>query len=149
MGRSLTSSNGVLAMYPVGLLTIPQQITGFTAEDIFDSENIVNSELVVGLHNKVVSGWLPNVVKQKVTLMANSSSNLLFEAWYATEQAKRKKLKAIGVWTPFNLGMIYLLYNGTLTSYSAMAGAKRLMQPRSYEITWQDVIALPTIIGNF
>lgn len=145
MGRSITSANGILAIGVKGLFNTPQQIQGFSAEDIFDSEAVQNAEIVMGMDGQLSAGWVPAPIKQKITLMANSISNTVFETLYAAEQAAKEKYWLFGTWKPGSLGVIYTLQNGVVSSFTPMSSAKKTMQPRAFEITWEAVISSPTL----
>jgi len=142
-GNSITSVNAVFMLAISGLYTIPQQIQGFSAEDIFDNEVTAPAEVSLGLDGKLSAGFIPVMVKQSITLQADSDSNLLFEAWDAAQKAAKEIYRANGILRVSSINKSYVLTNGVLTSYPVMADAKKILSPRKYGITWESVVGAP------
>ena len=141
---SITSANAQFTLAITGLFSIPQNVTEFSAEDIFSMDSIEAGQVVMGVDGNLAAGTVRVPVPQSVYLMANSPSNLMFEAWQAVEQASGVKFPAIGVIQLPSVNKIYALTNGFLTKYPPISDAKKSLQPRKYEITWQQVLVSPS-----
>ena len=140
---SITSSNSVYLLSITGLYAVPQQLQGFAADDIFDTESIETAETIMGADGKLSAGFIFVPIKQSVMLQADSDSNTLFEAWYAAEQTAREKFFANGVVHLPGIGRSYVMTNGVLTTYAPISDAKKVMQPRKYGITWESIKGAP------
>lgn len=140
---SITSSNSVYLLSIAGLYVVPQQLQGFAADDIFDTEAIDTAEVMMGADGILSAGFVFVPIKQSVTLQADSASNTLFEAWYSAEQVAREKFFANGIVQLPGIKRSYVLSNGVLTSYAPISDAKRTMQPRKFGITWESIKGAP------
>lgn len=141
--RSITSVNAQI-MFTIPLLfPIPQQLEGFAAEDIFDTEAIEAGEAVMGLDGFLSAGFVPMPIKQGYTIQANSPSVDFFESWYAAEQASRDKYFAQGVIVMPGIGRTYAMVSGVLIGYSPMADGKKVLQPRKFGVVWESAIGAP------
>ena len=136
---SITSANATLVLSVAGLYPSPQQIQGFAAEDIFSMDAIDPAELYMGADGNLSAGFTYVAVKQSIHLQADSPSNKIFEALRQFELSNVEKSVISGVITIPSVKKQYSLVNGYLTSYPPIADAKRVLQPRKYEITWQTV----------
>ena len=140
---SITSANSIYMLAVTGLFITPQQLQGFAADDIFDTEPMENAEVLMGVDGVLSAGFVFVPVKQSVSLQADSASNTLFEAWYAAEQAAKEKYFATGIVRFPSISRSYALTNGVLSTYPAISDAKKVLQPRKYSITWGSVIGAP------
>lgn len=140
---SITSANAVYMLSVSGLFLVPQQLQGFSADDIFDTEVIAPTEVLMGLDGKLSAGYVPVAIKQSIVLQADSPSNDLFDAWYAAQQALRDVYFAKGLINLSSIRKTYALVNGVLSSYPPIADGKKVLQPRKFGITWETAIAAP------
>lgn len=140
---SITSVNSVVMLGITGLYTVPQQLQGYTADDIFDTESIVPAEIVMGLDGRLSAGYVPVAVTQHYSLQADSASNSLFEAWQAAQTAAKEIYFANGIVHLSSVGRSYVMTNGVLSSYAPMSDAKKTLQPRKFSITWESVVGVP------
>jgi hypothetical protein len=141
--NSITSANSVLLLGVTGLFLIPQQLQGFGADDAYSMPMVTNAEVVMGVDGIMSSGWLPQIKEMDVTLQADSASNTFFEAWYAAEEAASDKFKAFGVINQPSVGRTYALTNGVLVGFTPFADAKKVLQPRKFQIKWNLVVGAP------
>lgn len=141
---SITSANSVLMIGVTGLYTVPQQLQGFGADDMYSMEAVENKEVVLGADGVMSAGWIPQIKTMSVTLQADSASNDFFEAWYAAEEAAQDAYFAFGVVTQPAVSKSYTLTRGVLSNYTPLAEAKKVLQPRKFQIKWNVVIGVPT-----
>lgn len=134
---SLTTANSVIVLTFAGLFDSGVPLQGFSADDVFDTADISNAETSMGVDGKLSYGWKPAATVQTFSLQADSLSNLLFDQVIAAEKANREKLRADGIITLTGLGQTYQMVNGVLTTFTPMAGAKVMAQPRKFVITWE------------
>jgi len=143
MSNSITSANSVLLIGVTGLYTIPQQLQGFGADDAYSMPMVTNAEVLMGVDGIMSSGWIPQIKEMDVTLQADSASNDFFEAWYAAEEAAREKYKAFATILQPAVGKTYVLTNGVLSNFTPFADAKKVLQPRKFQIKWNIVVGAP------
>ena len=140
----LTAANTVFTLAVAGLFSIPQQLEGYSADDVIGAEELDAGQVIMGVDGNTVAGMIQVPVKQLVYLQADSPSNLIFEAWRTAELAAKQKYQAIGVIQYPSVNRLYALTTGWLTKYPPISDAKKSLQPRRYEITWQQILVTPT-----
>lgn len=140
---SITSANSIIMFTIPGIFAIPQQLQGYSADDIFDTESIAPAETQMGLDGKLAAGWMPVATKQGFTLMADSPSVTLFEALYAAQNAEKDVFFIAGLITLPSVRKTYVMANGVMTGYSPMSDGKKVLQPRKFSITWESVVGAP------
>ena len=143
MAGSITSSNAVLMLSIQGLYDSPQQIQGFSADDVFDIENVKPAEAVMGVDGNLSAGRINVPIVQAIVLQADSPSNQIFEDWYASQIAEGDIMFSDATVQLSSVGAAYTLRNGVLTDYSPIPTAKKILQPRKYTITWESVEGAP------
>lgn len=140
----ITSANSTLMLGVTGLFTVPQQIAGYSSDDMYSMEAVDNKEIQLGADGNLSAGWIPQLKKMSVTLQADSPSNTLFEAIYAAEEAAQTPFFLFGVVNQPSVNRIYTLTKGVLSNYTPLADAKKVLQPRKFTITWQVTLGAPT-----
>ncbi|TAM15968.1 MAG: hypothetical protein EPN65_16775 [Pandoraea sp.] len=143
MSGSITSANSQILLAVATIFPVAQPIQGYSAEDIFESEDVELAEVQLGLDGKQASGWIPFNVKWRITLRANSDSISFFDTWIASQNALQDIYTATGTVTLKGPGKKYSLVNGTLTRGRIIPDAKKTLQPQTYEITWEQVVPAP------
>lgn len=140
---SITGSTAIFQLAVINLFPIPVRLQGFAADDIFDTDDIEPNEVLMGVDG-ILSGGRVNVpVAQTIHLQADSQSNQVFDQWNAAEQALQDSYIANGIVTLTGLGLKWTLTRGFLTRYKPIPQAKKLLQPRTYRITWNLVSPAP------
>lgn len=142
---SLSASNAVIMISVGSVYPIPQQLQGFAADDVTDTQPIDTAELLMGVDGKLSGGFIFVPVKQGIILQADSPSNDIFDTWYATEQTLKDKVIAQGVIVFPAIGKKWVMNNGFLSSFPTMPDAKKILQPRKFEITWESVSPAVTV----
>lgn len=142
----ITSATTVLILSVPLLLPVPQQLQGWSTDDIFSTARVTPVETMMGLDGTLSGGFIPTEKKMEIVLMAGASDNDFFDAWQAGQEAALAALAAFGMLTLPALGRAFVLNHGYLTGYPPMADGKKVLQPRRYEITWESIVGSP--IGN-
>ncbi|WP_186260365.1 phage tail fiber protein [Burkholderia gladioli] len=143
MSGTITSANSVIMLGVSTIFPIAQQIQGYTADDIFDTDDVDMAEVVMGLDGKQSAGWVPYNVKWRISLMPNSDAIPIFDAVITAERVAQEKFSWNGVVTLKGPGTKYTMSNGVLTRGKIMPDAKKTLQPQTYEITWESVLPSP------
>lgn len=140
----ITSANSVLTLGVTNLFTVPQQLVGFAADDMYSMANVDIKEVVIGVDGRLSAGWIPQIKILEITLQADSPSTTFFESVYAAEQAAQAPFFFFGAINQPSVSKIYTLTNGVMKSYSPLADAKKVLQSRKFEIHFQLTIGAPT-----
>ncbi|WP_432778197.1 hypothetical protein QZL74_14570 [Burkholderia gladioli pv. alliicola] len=143
MSGTITSANSVIMLGVSTIFPIAQQIQGYTADDIFDTDDVDMAEVVMGLDGKQSAGWVPYNVKWRISLMPNSDSILIFDAVITAERVAQEKFTWNGVVTLKGISKKFTMSNGVLTRGKPIPDAKKTLQPQTYEITWESVLPSP------
>lgn len=140
---AVTAADVVLTLNIPLVFPSPQQIQGFANDEVFDIPALKSAETMMGVDGILSVGFVFVPVIQTISLQADSASNLTFDAWWAQMQATKQTYLASGLIKLPSVATKYTLVGGALTSYKPAPNAKRLLQPRSYEITWQSIAPAP------
>ena len=136
---TITSANSVLMLKIDNLFPVPVPIQGFSADDIFGTEAIESAETSMGVDGNLSAGFVNAAVKWNITLQADSLSNLVFDNLYIAQKQVQEVYKIQGVVVLPGLGTKWEMKNGFMTSYQPLPDAKKVLQPRRYQITWESV----------
>lgn len=143
---SITSANAKLTFTvrgPAGIVVGPFTVQGYAGDDAFATETVEAAQAVMGVDGKLSAGFVPNPAIQTITLQPDSPSRRLFEAWYGAQQALGDVLEADGFLALPGPGVAYGLVKGYLTQYTPMPQGKKILQPMTYQITWENVQPAP------
>jgi hypothetical protein len=141
---SITSANAVFQIAVNTVFPIPVQMQGFSADDIFTTNPLETSEVLMGVDGILSAGFVFVPVKQEISLMADSGSATLFDLWFAAQQAAKDVFQAQGIVILPSINLKWSLLNGFLSTYHAIPDARKILQPRRFAITWQSMI--PSLI---
>ena len=133
---TITGSNAIIQLTVPGLFNVPQQLRGFAADDLFDSEQLDNVEVLQGVDGVLSFGFIYMPLKQNFTLQADSPSIAIFDAIYAAQIAAQEVYPLNAVILLTSVGKKWNLGPGALTKYKPFPDAKKLLQPQKFEITW-------------
>lgn len=136
---SITSANAVLLLGITGIFSTPQQLQQFSADDVYDIDALQTAEVAMGVDGYLAAGFVWVEVKQKITLQADSPSNVIFEQWYEAQKVASDIYRASGSVTLKSVNRKYTMTNGVLTSYAPAPNGKKVLQARTYEITWERI----------
>ena len=139
---SLTAVNSVI-MLSVANLFPAQQLQGFTADEVFDLDDIDVAETIMGIDGVLSGGLIYVPIPWTVNLQANSPSCALFDQWYNYQKAIGDIASAsMNIALP-GLGYKWIYSNGILKKYSPAPAVKKMVQPRKFTIEWNIIGAQP------
>ena len=98
----------------------------------------------MGVDGVLSAGFVFKEIVQEIMLQADSASNALFDTWWTQMQATKSTYPANGMIKLPSIATKFSLILGFLTGYKPAPGAKRILQPRRFEITWQTIAPAPT-----
>lgn len=140
---TITAANSTFSVIVPPLFPVPQNVQGYAVDDAFATEAVETAIAQMGVDGNMSAGFVPFVTKLNVTLMADSDSIGIFETWLQAMQAAREVLfgdASIGL--P-SVQRTYVLTKGVLTRVTQFPAAKKVLQPVQYEITFQNLAAVP------
>ena len=140
---SITSANSIFTLGVSSLFPIGQQLQGYAADDMFDTEQIAAAQAVIGVDGILSAGFVYEMVPQTVTLQADSVSGTIFDALYAASQVLVDVYFLSGSIIMPSLGLQWVLNQGVMTRYSPIPMAKKVLQPRKFGLVWQSVTPQP------
>lgn len=140
---SITSANAVLTLAQPILFPVPVQLQGFAADDVYDIDQIKSVETVMGVDGILSGGFVYVEVMQNITLQADSASNDFFDTLWAQMQAAQDIYPISGLVILPSILTKFAMRNGFLTGYKPAPDAKKTLQPRKYQITWNSIAPAP------
>lgn len=140
---SLTTANTIIQLTQPTLFPTPTQIQGFASDDMFDTDALRIVETLMGVDGVLSAGFVFTAVGMRLTLQADSASNAFFDTINAQQYAAEDVYPLNGVVLSPALGKKLILTNGFLTNWKPFADAKRVYQPRRYELTFQKTLPAP------
>lgn len=141
---SITGASATILLAVGTIFPVPVQLQGFAVDDVYTVDDIEPNETLMGVDGELSGGRVNVPIPWTVALQADSASNLFFDQWNAQEQATQQSYIATGIVNLFALGTKWVMTRGFLTRFKPMPDAKKLLQPRHYRITWQNVSPAPT-----
>lgn len=143
MARTITSANAVLLLTIADVYPVPVQLQGFSADDVFDTDAVTVTETMQGVDGHLSGGFIYNPIIMNISLMGDSASNDVFEAWYAANKTALDSKIATMIARLPSIGRSYALTRGFLTSTPPTPSARRVIQPRRHTITFEKLNPAP------
>lgn len=140
MALSITGANAVIMLSITGLFPVPQQLQGFAADDVFDTNTLASAEVLMGVDRKLSGGFVAVPVEQNYSLQADSQSIFIFDQWWAAQQQEGEVFPANGVVLLTAVQKKWIMTRGFLTSYKPIPDTKKLLQPQKFAITWESLL---------
>lgn len=141
--RTITSANSVFSLAVLNLFNVPQKIQGYSADTAFTTDPVASAEAHMGVDGLLSGGFTPQPRKIKIKLQSDSDSVLIFDQWFAAQQASRELYYANATIDIPALGKSFACRKGILTSYKQIPDAKKVLDPSEYEITFESVTSAP------
>lgn len=136
---TITSANSVFTIVVPGLFPAPVQLRGYSSDKAFTTEAVDLAEVQMGVDGRMTAGFVPNPVKQTVTLQADSPSKDIFTALIQAMKAAREVYFMSGSIALPSTGEAFTLTRGILTNAKQIPDAQKVLQPVDYVITWESV----------
>lgn len=136
---TITSTNSIFTLVVPGLIAIPVQLFGYSADKAFDTDAIELAETNMGVDGRMTAGYTPNPVKQTITLQADSPSKTVFSIIVQGMKTAREIFYITGNIVLPSTGEVFSLTRGVLTSAKQIPDAHKVLQPVDYVITWESI----------
>jgi hypothetical protein len=139
MDTTITSANSVFTIVVAGLFPTPVQLRGYASDKAFTTEAVDLAEVQMGVDGRMTAGFVPNPVKQTITLQADSPSKDIFTAMIQAMKTAREVFYISGSIALPSTGEAFTLTRGILTNAKQIPDAQKVLQPVDYVITWESV----------
>ena len=136
---TITSANSVFTIVVPGLFPAPVQLQGYSTDRAFTTNALVLSEVQMGVDGRMTAGFVPNPVKQTITLQADSPSKDIFTALIQAMKTAREVFYISGSIALPSTGESFTLTRGILTNTKQIPDAQKVLQPMDFVITWESV----------
>lgn len=146
---TITSANAKLTLTvrsALGIVVGPFTVQGYASDDAFATEAVERAQALMGVDGKMSAGYVPSLTPQVITLQADSPSVALFETWEGAQAVLKDVLFADGVLALPGVQKGYALIKGVMTRLTPMPQGKKVLQPVTYEITWETVQPAPLTV---
>ena len=139
MDTTITSANSVFTIVVAGLFPAPVQLRGYASDNAFTTEAVDLAEVQMGVDGRMTAGFVPNPVKQTITLQADSPSKDIFTAMIQAMKTAREVFYISGSIALPSTGEAFTLTRGILTNAKQIPDAQKVLQPMDFQITWESV----------
>ena len=136
---TITSANSVFTLVVAGLFPAPVQLRGYASDKAFTTEAVDLAEVQMGVDGRMTAGFVPNPVKQTITLQADSPSKDIFTAMIQAMKTAREVFYISGSIALPSTGESFTLTRGILTNAKQIPDAQKVLQPVDYVIAWESV----------
>ena len=136
---TITSANSVFTIVVPGLFPAPVQLRGYSSDKAFTTEAVDLAEVQMGVDGRMTAGFVPNPVKQTITLQADSPSKDIFTALIQAMKTAREVYFVSGSIALPSTREAFTLTRGILTNAKQIPDAQKVLQPVDYVITWESV----------
>lgn len=140
---TLTNANSVFTLAVASVYPTPQLLQGYATDDAFTADDVAPVEVVMGVDGKLSGGYTPVPYVMTVMLQADSASCRIFDDWHAAQKAAKEVYTASGLIVLQGTQQKFAASKGFLTSYSPAPAAKKILQPRKFVITFEDISMSP------
>ena len=138
--ETITSANSVFTLIIPGVYPNGVQLQGYSAESAWQSDAQEQTESMIGVDGQKASGWVPAIIAQTISLLANSTSRAVINALARAQKANRDAIIIQGTIVLPATGEAFSCINGTLKNYKPVPDAAKVLQPVEFVIEWQDIL---------
>ncbi len=131
----ITAASAVVALTLLPIFATPQILQGFSADDVYDFDEVDPVETMMGVDGNLSGGFVYRSLTQRFVLMADSPSIAFFDTWYMQQVAGRTTYTANAITKIPAVGKKYVQTNGYLRGWKPI-GAKKVLQPVPFRIEW-------------
>lgn len=139
----ITAANAVIMLNVPGLFDISQQLTQFSADNVYDMPSVAVAEVQMGVDGNLTGGAVNNPREQSFELMADSPSVYFFDQIALRQQADLTLYRIRGTTLLTSVGTKWTMSRGILRDWVVMPAAGRVLKSRRGTIVWQSVVPSP------
>jgi hypothetical protein len=136
---TITSANSIFTITVPGLFPAPVQLQGYAADKAWNTDSVELAETQMGVDGRMTAGFTPVVVKQTISLQADSPSKVIFNAIAAATRSTRDVYYITGTISLPSTGEAFICLRGVLQNFKPVPDAGKVLQPMDFAITWESV----------
>lgn len=140
---TITSANAVLNLNLPDLGLVGVQLQGFAADDAFAHDSFDMTETRMGVDGILSGGYTPNPKEFHITFQPDSASIAVFDQWGAAQEAAKEAFVASMTVLLPSTNKAFSFTTGFLKNFKKLPDAKKVQEPQTYSITWQDIQPIP------
>lgn len=140
---TLTTANSAFSLLVRGLFPVPQSLHGYATDDSFAAEDVTPGEVQMGVDGQLSAGYVPYATVMTFTFQADSPSTAMFDTVLEAQKANKEMFIFDGTGIIQGTGEKYAMTKGYLTSATPMSTGKKILQPRKFSITFENVSKAP------
>jgi hypothetical protein len=133
---SITSANASFILVIPGVFSSGVQLQGFAVDDMFSMDPTTLAEGRRGADGQTVYGYVYELSKMRIGLLANSNAFRIFQAWKQAQDAAVDVITASGTIIMPSLGLKTSLVDGNCTNLAAFPPHKKVAENVEPEVTW-------------
>ncbi|MBV1834633.1 phage tail fiber protein [Novacetimonas pomaceti] len=137
---NISDANSVFTITVANLFNAPVTLSNYSADRAFDTEQRELVETQMSIDGYLSAGWVPQPVRQSVSLAASSDSCLVFESIVTAQDVARTIYRIGGEIQLPSVGRRYTLLRGVLRAISPLPSAGRVLEARRFDILWERVL---------
>jgi len=139
MSTTITSANSVFLLVVPNLFPAPVQLQGYESGKAFTTDALELGEVNMGVDGRMTAGFVPNPVKQTITLQADSPSKEIFQAIIQAMKSAREIFYISGSIALPSTGESFTLTRGVLTTAKQIPDAQKVLTQMDFTITWESI----------
>ena len=140
---TITSTNVDIRLNVPDIGIVGALLAGFAADDAFTHDSFDMTETRMGVDGILSGGFTPNPKEFHITFQPDSPSIAIFDNWgSAQEGAKEAFIATMSVVYP-GTNKAFAFNRGFLKNFKKLPDAKKVQEPQTYSITWQDIQPVP------
>lgn len=143
--KTITAANSVYMLSIIPIFAVPVRLQGFTADAAFETEDVEPAETPMGVDGHMSIGYVPTPTMQTISIMPDSPSDAIFDAWMQYNKAAREHTVANAVISLPGPQKAYICTRGVLSRITQINAVRKVMQGRTFRITWQSVDPTPYV----
>lgn len=136
---TITSANVDVRINIPDLGIVGALLQGFAADDAFTQDAFDMSETRMGVDGILSGGFTPNPKDFHITFQPDSPSIAIFDNWGSAQEGAREVFIATMSVVYLGTNKAYAFNRGFLKSFKKLPDAKKVAEPQTYSITWQDI----------
>lgn len=138
---TITSANSVVSITAAGLYPSPVQLSGYSADKAWSTDNLEIAETQIGVDGRMTAGWIFNTVKQTFSLQADSPSIIIFQNIWAAMAAVRDIYYLSATIEIPSTGERFICNKGVLKGVKTIPDANKVLAAMEFMIEWASIQA--------
>ena len=140
---TITSANSILTLTVPGVFNSPVQLYGYGVDEAFIADAVDMTEEQMSVDGRMTAGLIFTPKPFKVTLQADSPSNLIFDTIVDEMESIRDVLWIYGTLEVESINRFYTLTKGTLKQPKIVPDGKKVLQAKTFMMVFESIRGAP------